>query len=845
MWLDYNQNRRSSAKFILMKRFNAFKVIILCFLASTGLMAQVNDGEKHIVLVKGQAYIDTIQSNFPITAVSALVENCYVSSIENIGNKSRKITIHPPQSNPDYTGNARVTVQYTDGYKPRYITWFITYVDSKIRVMDDFIAYSSNDTIVVNPLVNDSSTIGGLIITGLGFVSGGTATYSDQQVVFTPDADADAGYVVYGVKDSLNATSSGMIRFTRQDSVIVSTDTLRYTLLNTRSQTITLPSDSFYINSTPTKGSVIALAGHVMQYTPVKGATGQEVLDFVDQDQNTVVVIIDLLERVQNTSSVRDDVFYTSKNTPITFDVFANDLSANFPIVNYSSELVRDTLGVFTYTPPSGFSGVKNFTYKVNYGQWQSTGKIEIYIGNYQPLTTQDYTFQTLKNNPLVLTYDVPIDGYSFNILNQPAYGTAEIFDNTNVTEGCNTFFSKSTLIYTPDYQYFGNDSFDIEYCVDNNPCVVYKIGINIADAVEDSLCHCTGPDCVWAGDMNGDGRVSVTDLLALGRFIGISGNSRDQQQYPIRTGESADDWKWIQPSGLNVKHLDADGDGIISEADAQSIHDYYSNIHQLVPEEVLAIKDYPFYLIPSSTEVDSGDLLEIDILIGDNNFPVADLYGLAFGININPEMIDSASMFVEYGKNSWFTTGSPSMEMTKQPSDGVIHTALTKVLSIVEDEIEGIKPVGSSGFGQIGRLVFIVEDEIEGIRSDADYTTLRVRTNGIQIESAEGKKYQLPDTYTDIKVRRKKTEPVPSEDKLIVYPNPAKDRVILHFNGRNHIKGYTLFDQMGAIIKSVDELDQQTAAINTSALADGVYFIKAVTSQGVITKKLVVMNKM
>ena len=57
---------------------------------------------------------------------------------------------------------------------------------------------------------------------------------------------------------------------------------------------------------------------------------------------------------------------------------------------------------------------------------------------------------------------------------------------------------------------------------------------------------------------MNGDGRVSVSDLISLGRFIGLSGAQRNDITYPFRSGQQADNWNYVQPNGINIKHIDA-----------------------------------------------------------------------------------------------------------------------------------------------------------------------------------------------------------------------------------------------------------------------------------------------
>lgn len=809
------------------------------------LSGQINDGEKHIFLVKGTTYTDTILSRFSPT--NALVDNCNMIANTSLGQQRYKVTINPPSANPNFVGKAKAIIQYTDGIppKPRYLTYHITYVNSSILTSPDFVTVPANDEVVVLPLQNDMSSGPGLKLNGIAHVQSGSATIHQDSVFFSLEEDANSGFVLYSVSDSQGATANGMIYFMKRDDSPEQLDTLRYTLLNTKNQYIFLPTDEFFPEVLPVKGLLAQSHPMVYNYVPIKGTSGTDTFTFTDSQGNSRVVIIQLINKSQNTSTVRNDNFYTPKNTTIIFDVFANDLSANFPISSFSPGLIHDTLGVFSYTPPTGFSGIKNFTYTVNYGYYKATAKISVAIGNYEPQIKYDYSFNTLKNNSVAISYDVPIDSYTINVLNNPQFGSIESFnDNGSISEDCNLIQSKSILLYTPDLNYYGSDSFDVEYCVVNNPCVVYKIYINIYDAQPDSLCHCKGQDCVWSGDMNGDGRVSVSDLISLGRFIGLSGVQRNDINYPFRSGQQADDWNYTQPNGKNIKHIDANGDGLLSVEDTTAISDYYASIHNFVPNEVLAIKDYPFEIIPNNTELDSGDLLVLDIAIGSNSNPVLDVFGLAFGLSFSPSMIDSASLSGHFYQDGWFANGGPSLQMIKQPKEGFIHAGFTKTSGIVEDEADGFKPIGTSGNGKIGQIKFIVEDEADGFRAKDDFIIRRIYVNNITMEDAAGEQFLLPDTYVDVKINLQKKTPVPSEEKLLIFPNPAKDALNIHFNGRNTIQALKLFDSMGNMIDSRNDINAQSHTLNTESLPTGIYVLRLVTTEGVISKKIQILRK-
>ena len=835
-----NNNQKQRVTSLMMAlRSCVTSLVLFVLLVGNQALAQINPADIHVSIIQGQSYSDTISSRFLPTA--ALVKNCRIGGFTSLGSQKYKMTILPPASNPGYLGEAMLVVQYTDGFppKPRYITYHINFVGSKITAKEDFVVVDANNQANIQPLANDFTTSSLLSLSGIGQVQGGTATFIEDEIHFELADDAERGYIIYSLTDSLGATANGVVHILKQQTSVAQTDTVSFKLLNTRSQLVFLPVSGFTLTQAPAKGSITPRHSMVVEYKPNTGVSGNDIFKLTDGDNNQLVVKISLLVRSENTSSVRNDFVYTGKNNAVTFDVFANDLSTNFPISGYSPQLVLDTLGIFTYTPPTNYTGVQNFTYTVNYGTYQQTGNIRIFIGNYNPDITQDYSFNTVKNVPVVLDYNMPIDNYSFNVLNNPQFGAIEIFDSgTTITEDCNEINNKLTLLYTPDQNYYGTDSFDLEYCVTNNPCVVYKVNIKVFDNA-DTLCHCVGPDCVWAGDLDHNGKVSVADLLSLGRFIGLSGQQRDDIDYLYYGGQHASDWAYTQPNGNNIKHIDSDGDGLLTASDTSAISGYYGNIHNFVPEEVLSFKDYDFALIPNETELDSGDLLVLDVVIGSASKPVRDVFGLAFALDLNPSVIDSASLSGHFYEDSWFTYGTSSLQLIKQPKDGVIHAGFTRTAGIVEDELEGFKPPGAYGNGVIGQLVFIVEDELEGFKGQQNFLTRRISTRGIEMEDVDGERFRLPDTFVDIKVNLNKSHPVPTAEKLLVYPNPANDVLNLHFNGRNSILGYKIFDYIGNLVSDRENLDAQSTQIITSDLIPGIYMLQVITTQGVITKKI------
>jgi len=310
---------------------------------------------------------------------------------------------------------------------------------------------------------------------------------------------------------------------------------------------------------------------------------------------------------------------------------------------------------------------------------------------------------------------------------------------------------------------------------------------------------------------------------------MGISGAPRESL-YDFWSAEDTDNWTYDQPSGKNIKHADANGDGIVTVVDTNSISDYYNQLNNFVPDEVLDVKDYPFYLIPQSTEVDSGELLVLDIVLGSEDFPVKDLHGLAFSVQVGGGFADSASLYIDLYEDSWLTNLGPSIQMSKKPADGLIEAALTRT--------DGLP---SSGYGIIGQLGFIVEDEAIGIKDDDGERYFGIRLRGAIGETAAGSSYYMPEAavriqYVNDGVKDEKFFPI----DMLVSPNPTSDifRIDLP-NVNEEIRNLYLTDITGKSIL----VNKSNSIINLGLLPMGMYILSVESNMNTYNQKVQVVR--
>jgi M6 family metalloprotease-like protein len=145
----------------------------------------------------------------------------------------------------------------------------------------------------------------------------------------------------------------------------------------------------------------------------------------------------------------------TDEDNAIAFTLEINDLEGDALTMTITSApshgVIEGTMPNFTYTPHANFRGNDTITYKVNDGNSDSNdATVYILIRNVNDAPTADHkTISTNENSPKSVTLsgsDTEGDNLTYSLYTNPSHGAV-----TGATPN---------LIYTPQANYSGNDSF-------------------------------------------------------------------------------------------------------------------------------------------------------------------------------------------------------------------------------------------------------------------------------------------------------------------------------------------------------------------------------------------------
>ena len=811
-------------------------------LSSLFLSAQLND--RHIYLNEKVDELSSveIQSKIfpPNVTNNGLPGSGYDSlSVEPVTGSPNTYTVNfePPNG---FMGDTEIRIEYFETGAipgipyPNYITLHYRIKASKITTQDDYVLAAGN-SVSVMAADNDDSTNGDLTITRLGYVSGGTASITNgDQIDFTFDSGSSIGRIVYFIEDTLGTMASAFTNVMKEDDQQVSS--LNVALNNKESQILELPSADYTPSVNPTHGTLSSgPASHIWMYTPDAGYTGGDQVVFTTAAGGDIEYTILVVDKSINNSFVIDDEDFCETNGSITFNVFDNDMRSDFNIYDYSPELTYNGNGEFSYSPPTDFKGDATFYYKVFSGIQFHEGNILIHVDDFEPSDEYNYSFEILNNHPIKILHQSPIGSYEFSIVTPPLNGTLTVLDaNGEIVDECAVIEGNNTIFYEPDIDYTGVDEFDLEYCTLSNNCEIVKVDIDVLDSnYEECLCL---NECVYLGDNNDDGIVNSKDVLDLGLNFGIGGPERTNDFTLLWTGQESADWGYQQMgSGIDLKCGDADGDGYIDIADLSSIDTHYGKGHKLMSSPTAAISTVPIEFIPQQTQVDSGELLVLDISIGSFANPAIDIFGAAFSFTIDADLIDSSSVVFELYDNNWVgDDNAPVIEYFKVPQDGQVDIAFSRVSS-----------VPANGLGIVGKLEFIVEDVIIGFKDiEQLLTDMNIKMNNIISVNQFGEYMYHPDQEATIRLNREKPlSQVDISSYISTYPNPTAD--ILYVDSDKYgIDRIEVIDALGRTIQIHEDTQRHDYVLDLTAVQEGMYFIKVFSLNQFTTYKVFKANR-
>ncbi|MFK8005131.1 MAG: T9SS type A sorting domain-containing protein [Saprospiraceae bacterium] len=441
------------------------------------------------------------------------------------------------------------------------------------------------------------------------------------------------------------------------------------------------------------------------------------------------------------------------------------------------------------------------------------------------------------------------------NVVSCDAYFTYEVYDGPIPGTGGITFSNQATGDYTDVSWDFGDGgisldastSVDYFYATDG----VYNVCLTVwndqgclstfcADVIVGSLSDiCNLTDCVFPGDANKDGEANFYDLLDLGVGNGLSGPARPNATIEW-VGQLAPDWPQETLEGVNYKHLDCDGNGIIDNDDALAITTNYTPMDAPNPtaeaSAPLIYIDFDQDTIYINSDTLSANIqVTAHLKIGNQALPAENVYGLALYLGYSSDLVYEDSISVAYNENSFFGAAD---EVYWLPSNQYVEEQMDLGITRIDGN-------SVNGYGLIGDIDYIINSDIlDGRIADGDAHFI-VSVNGVKMIDSLGNvlDINLENTPSTLVFANVETEPTNTNNpelaqKIDLFPNPATDKVTLRFSDLNaeHLE---VFNNFGQTLLARN-INNSQIELNTKDWNSGVYFVKIKTAEGVVSKRFI-----
>ena len=329
----------------------------------------------------------------------------------------------------------------------------------------------------------------------------------------------------------------------------------------------------------------------------------------------------------------------------------------------------------------------------------------------------------------------------------------------------------------------------------------------------------------VWPGDANRDGSVSNLDVLELGLAAASTGAARTTTGNAW-AGAYATAWTGSISTGWNKVHADCNGDGIVNSSDNTAITQNFALTHSF-KEAGASAANPEISLVPAQLNAYAGIWNKADIVLGDASNSINQLYGVAFDITYDMNMVQPDSVKILFTP-SFFNTGNQNIDFGKTIyTNGKLYAATVRV-----------DHNNVNGNGKIGEFWY---KEKSGLPSNAVINLSVVNAQKVSSSAAFNTLSTAPSQSLAISANVVNLfNNVDFEKMISLFPNPSNNMLNLRSDLGTSIR-YSIYDITGRLILSGDFLQAKTLEVKN--LAKGAYFINFQCNGQSCTKQLLIEN--
>ncbi|MCE3279898.1 MAG: hypothetical protein K0S44_2089 [Bacteroidetes bacterium] len=355
----------------------------------------------------------------------------------------------------------------------------------------------------------------------------------------------------------------------------------------------------------------------------------------------------------------------------------------------------------------------------------------------------------------------------------------------------------------------------------------VFSSGASFDDSF---LTRIATSDEVWPGDANHDFIADNNDLLPIGLHYSQTGIPRPSidnnwQAHP------AVDWGYTEANGADIKHADCNGDGIIDSNDTLAILLNMNLAHAFIahPQVVQPRSVADLYFVTGSNSYHGGDWVIAELWIGTPSLPVSELYGIAFDVKYNTDLVRSGTVNVSI-PDSWLGT----INMNALKLSNIDSSANIAYGAVVRTD-----HINANGYGKIAELKFQLKNSVTSL------DTLNLSVSRYTAVKADGEP-QIFNILPLVSPLLTNIENSEISFDVQIYPNPYSLSTQISYSLKERaFVSIEIFDALGQKKTTLCNENQLPGAHNyhfapTHNKGGGIYFVKISIDGKSIMRKIV-----
>ena len=375
----------------------------------------------------------------------------------------------------------------------------------------------------------------------------------------------------------------------------------------------------------------------------------------------------------------------------------------------------------------------------------------------------------------------------------------------------------------------------------------LYEVCLTIQDslACSSELCLpvfsiseniCDYADCVLPGDTNKDGQINIFDALGIGLGFNLEGIARPNASISADF-QAAIDWLFSLFDGLDSKHADCDGNGVIDANDFLAIDLNYQRVEK--NESLLIDAENP--VVTLSFEADTlimegvvGNTVTIPatLSVGSVDQPIEDFYGIAVSFDYQKSQVQDIQTKLLPNAAILETTSFQEDKIYKEEQYGVV--------------LSNTNQIGKNFFGPVAEVGFVIIEDL----IDARTINIDIGINDVKVINSEGKELQvsMPNDSIHLTILPIESRSVTTNTNdllaanISITPNPTSDYLQIALAGsvQNEKGQLVMYNSIGQQVLLEKQIQNNTT-LDVSNMPIGIYWVELIFEEGRVSKEVVI----